>query len=152
MRLARLLGLLPALSFAVSFVASAQQTSVCPPLPADATDLHWVTLRTDSVLLCRALRRDSGEDAFAVTFSRKSPFRPNNRLREGQGQISGERIWWYRGEIAGRPDELVREALLELGRNQVAHIFIRTNDKAELNRYQAIAQNLQYADRGLATR
>lgn len=152
MRLTRPLPLLCALSFAVSFAATAQQTPACPTLPSDAADLHWVTLRTDSALLCRALRRDSGEEAFAVTLSRKSPFRPTNGLREEQGQIRGERFWWYRSEIVGRPNELVRETLLELGRHQVAHIFIRTSDRTALNRYQGIAQHLEFDAQELANR
>ena len=131
--------------------APAQISPECPLLPQDATSLRWEVLRTDTALLCRAVDRDSGKEAFAVTLTRKSPFRPDSALREEQGTIQGERVWWYRGEIAGRPNILVRETLVKVDKNQIAHVFIRTADAEALGRYQSIVQGLQFGS-GLAAR
>jgi hypothetical protein len=98
------------------------------------------------------MNRDSGQEAFAVTLTRKSPFRPASELRAEEGEIQGERIWWYRAEIAGRPNELVRETLLKVSRDQVAHVFIRTGDKDSLGRLQGVVQGLQFDPQGLANR
>ncbi len=132
--------------------ARAQSPTECPALPQEATDLQWSVLRTDTALLCRAIRRDSGQEAFALTLSRKSPFRPTSDLREEEGRIHGEKVWWYRTEIAGRPNELVRETLVKVDRDQVAHVFIRTGDKDTLGRYQTIVQGLEFDPGTLATR
>lgn len=131
--------------------APAQLSPECPLLPQDAANLRWEVLRTDAALLCRALDRESGKEAFAVTLTRKSPFRPDSALREEQGTIQGERVWWYRGEIAGRPNILVRETLLKVDKDQIAHVFIRTSDAEALGRYQNIVQGLQFGS-GLAAR
>jgi hypothetical protein len=130
---------------------AAQSAVGCPSLPQDA-GLSWNILRTDTALLCRAMKNDNGQEAFALTLSRRSPFRPESELREEQGRIQGEKFWWYRGEIAGRPKELVRETLVKLGRDQVAHVFIRSEDPATLSRYQAIVQGLQFDGGAFAAR
>jgi hypothetical protein len=131
--------------------AAAQTSPECPLLPQDATHLRWDVMRTDSALLCRAVDRDNGQEAFAVTLTRKSPFRPDSALREEQGTIQGERVWWYRGEIAGRPNLLVRETLVKVARDQIAHVSIRTSDADTLGRYQNVVQGLQF-NSGLAAR
>lgn len=131
--------------------ATAQTAADCPSMPPDA-GLTWTVLRTDSLLLCRAMRIDNNQEAFALTLSRKSPFRPESELREEQGQIQGKKFWWYRGEIAGRPQELVRETLVKLDSGQIAHVFIRTEDPATLGRYQGVVQSLQFDGGAFAAR
>jgi hypothetical protein len=140
------------LLLAAAGTASAQSAPQCPRLPEQAADLQWTVLRTDSALLCRALRRDDGGEAFALTLSKKSPFKPNSRLREEAGQLQGEQIWWYRTEIAGRPEELARETLSKLGPDRVVHVSILTEDPAALKRYQGIVGDLHFEQDGLATR
>jgi hypothetical protein len=131
--------------------ATAQTATACPSLPQDA-GLSWNILRTDTLLLCRAMQNDSGQEAFALTLSRKSPFRPDSELREEQGRLQGEKFWWYRGEIAGRPKELVRETLVKLNGDHVVHVFIRTEDPATLGRYQGVVQSLQFDGGAFAAR
>lgn len=124
--------------------ASAQSAPACPTLPSDAAnDLRWNILKTDSALLCRAMD-GAGQEAFAVTVARKSPFKPTGSLREESGQMQGQNFWWYRTEIAGRPDELVRETLVKLGPDRVMHVFIRTTDKDTMGRYQRVVQGLKF--------
>lgn len=133
--------------------AHAQSARECPSLPPDAADdFHWSVLRTDSALLCRALSNDAEEEAFAVTVTRKSPFKPNSHLREEQGQIQGQTLWWYRSEIAGRPNELVRETLLKLDSNRMVHVFIRSDNAETLTRYQQLAQSMTFSPAIVATR
>lgn len=148
---------LSSLSFALSAAllastASAQSAPACPTLPSDAADdLRWTTLKTDSALLCRAMDA-AGQEAFAVTVSRKSPFKPNGSLREEAGQMQGQKLWWYSTEIAGRPNEIVRETLVKLGADRVVHVFIRTTDKDTMGRYQRVVQGLQFDAGNVATR
>lgn len=131
--------------------ASAQSAPACPTLPSDAANLQWTTLRTDSALLCRAMDAN-GQEAFAVTVARKSPFKPTGSLREESGEMQGQKLWWYRTEIAGRPDELVRETLVKLGADRVVHVFIRTSDKDTMGRYQRVVQGLQFDAGNVAQR
>ena len=61
----------------LSYAQSAPSTATCPTLPAAAmSELQWVVMQTDNALLCRAISNDSGNEAFAVTLSKKSPFKP----------------------------------------------------------------------------
>lgn len=131
--------------------AHAQSAPACPTLPSDAANLQWTTLRTDSALLCRAMDAN-GQEAFAVTVARKSPFKPNGSLREESGQMQGQKLWWYRTEIAGRPDELVRETLVKLSADRLVHVFIRTSDKDTMGRYQRVVQGLQFDAGNVAQR
>jgi hypothetical protein len=125
----------------------------CPTLPADAMDsLQWTRLQTDSALLCRAVRKDNGIEAFALTLTRKSPFKPVSSLREEKGAIQGKKMWWYRSEISGWPNELVRETLVKLDSNRIVHVFIRTSDANTLTRYQQVVQNLNFDAPSMATR
>ena len=117
----------------------------CPNLPKDAADsLSWQVLRTPGMLLCRAMRTDDGEEAFAVTIGRNSPFKPSSSLRDGEGLIDGQKTYWYRSEIAGKPNELIRETLVKVAPNNVAHVFIRTDNAESLGRYQQMVQGLQF--------
>jgi hypothetical protein len=137
----------------LSYAQSAPSNSSCPTLPAAAmSELQWVILRTDSALLCRAVSKDSGNEAFALTMSRKSPFKPDSSLRAEQGQIEGKKLWWYRAEIAGRPDALVRETLIKTASGGVVHAFIRTDDSDTLTRYQQMVQTLEFAAPSVAAR
>lgn len=125
--------------------------SPCPSLPAEATDLIWTDMQAGSLHLCRAIDTE-GREAFAVTISRDTPFKPQRGLREEQGQFGDNTLWWYRSEIAGRPQELVRETVLEIARDRVAHVVIRTDDATQLKRYQTLVENLRFGDPGIAQR
>lgn len=133
-------------------LAHAQDTAgPCPALPAAGADLVWTDMQAGDLHLCRAIDAQ-GREAFAVTISRDSPFKPQRALREEAGRFGDETLWWYRSEIAGRPDELVRETLLDIDRNRVAHVVIRTESPAELKQYQNVVENLRFGDPGLAQR
>lgn len=131
--------------------AMAQAVTDCPALPDTASGMQWTVMRAKDITLCRALDQE-GREAFAITLSRKSPFRPERELREEEGKVQGEKMWWYRSEIAGKPNVLVRETLVEVGKNQVAHIFIRTTDKDTLGRYQGIVHGLDFSNSSFAQR
>ncbi|MBL8262106.1 MAG: hypothetical protein JNM58_06765 [Xanthomonadaceae bacterium] len=118
----------------------------CPNLPKDAVDsLTWQVLRTPDMLLCRAMRAEDGKEAFAVTIGRSSPFKPNSSLRDGESTIDGQKTYWYRSEIAGKPNELIRETLVKVAPNNVAHVFIRTDSAENLGRYKEMVQGLQFS-------
>ncbi len=142
------------------FHASAQSApsvatdSACPMLPASDSNggLSWASLRTDTAVLCRALRNDNGKEAFALTLTKKVGFKLEIDMREEQGEIQGRKVWWHRGEIAGRPTEVVRETLLKLDSNRVVHIYIRSGDAREVARYQQIVQGLQFEAPDIAKR
>jgi hypothetical protein len=120
-------------------------SAVCPTLPNTMDDLQWVMLQTEGALLCRAVRKEDGTEGFALTMTRKSPFKPVGSLREEEGRIQGRKLWWYRSEISGRPNELVRETLVKLDPARVVHVFIRTTDAGTLSHYQRVVENLDFS-------
>ena len=136
-----------------AWAQSDTRSNGCPLLPADAVDeFHWVTLQTGSALLCRAVHKESGSEAFALTVAAKSPFKPTSNLREEEGRIHGKKLWWYRGEIAGQPNDLVRETLVKLDSGRVVHAFIRTRDADLLTRYQTVVHGLDFTTPSVAAR
>ena len=126
--------------------AAAQNVAAeCPNLPQEAGDsLKWQVVQMPTSLLCRAMRTDDGQEAFALTISTQVPFKLDNAMRAQEGTLEGQRMWWYRSEIAGRPNEQVRETMVKLGANKVVHAFIRTDNVDTLNRYMQMVQGLRF--------
>ncbi len=129
--------------------APAQSAATCPGLPA-GSDLSWEQLAGPDFVFCRAMRAD-GSEAFAVTLSSDNPFEPSRRNRAEEGSIAGQGIYWYRSEIAGDPDAIARETLVELGDGQVAHVSLRAT--SEEQKAQAMRQigALRFADARLSS-
>ncbi len=113
----------------------AQSPASCPTLPVDA-GLRWEQLDGPGFLFCKAVRDSDGGEAFAVTISRESPFKPRRTDRAEEASIAGAPAHWYRSEIAGA-SAIARETLVELGEDRVAHISLRAADE------QAKAQAMQ---------
>ena len=112
--------------------AHAQSAGSCPTLPAD-TGLTWETKTAGATQVCRALRQD-GSEAFGLYSAAESPFKPSRSDRAEAAQIDGRPSYWYRSEIAGRPDVVARETLIELSNGRVAYLWIQATSQDELNR------------------
>lgn len=117
----------------------------CPAFPADtAESLRWEVLRVPNMLLCRAVSTETGAEAFALTISPESPFRPRRGDRAETGNLNGREVQWYRGEVPNEPTALIRETLIELSDNRVVHVFMRTNDAETLARRQQMVLSLPF--------
>ncbi len=117
--------------------------SDCPALPAEtAESLRWEVLRIPNMLLCRAIRTDDASEAFALTISEESPFKPRRGDRAEVGSLNGRQVQWYRGEVPNEPNTLIRETLIEVNKNQVIHVFMRANDPETLARRQQLVLSL----------
>lgn len=131
-------------------VAGAQDSSQapltdCPAFPADATEsMRWEVLRVPNTLLCRALLTESGAEAFALTVSPESPFKPRRGDRAEVGTLNGREIQWYRGEVPNDKDGLIRETLIQVGEEQVVHVFLRATDPEILARRQQMVLSLPF--------
>jgi hypothetical protein len=110
--------------------AFAQSTGDCPSMAADS-GMAWEKLDGPGFTYCKAIRNDDGSQAFAVMIGRDSPFRPRRGDRAEEAVIDGRGVHWYRGEIAADPNAIVRETLIELDRNHVAHITLRADDEEQ---------------------
>lgn len=128
----------------------AQSTGDCPVLPADS-GLAWEKLDGGEFVFCKAIRASDGGQAFAVTLSADSPFKPRRSLRLAETVIDGHQTHWYSSELAGNPDLLVRETLVELDDDHVAHIALRARSEEELARAMDSAERLQFADARLSS-
>ena len=129
--------------------ALAQTAPNCPALPADA-GLKWEALDGPNFLFCRALRQDGGE-AFAVTLSKASPFKPRRADRAETARIDGQETYWYRSEIAGQDNVIVRETLVDVEGGNVAHISVRATDQAGAEQAMQQAQSLSFRDARLSS-
>ncbi len=110
--------------------------SDCPALSIQQrTTLHWEPIRAPNMLFCRAVR-DDGSAAFALTFSRESPFNPRGSNRAEVGNFMGQGVQWYRSTVATDPNALIREALIDFGDGHVLHISTRASDPQTLARQQ----------------
>jgi hypothetical protein len=136
-------------------VASAQDSPPaplkdCPAFPADAAEsMRWEVLRVPDTLLCRALLTEGGTEAFALTVSPESPFKPRRGDRAEVGVFGGREVQWYRGEVPNDKAGLIRETLIRVGEEQVVHVFMRATDPETLARRQQMVLSLPlpiYAD------
>lgn len=128
----------------------AQSTGDCPSLPAES-GLAWEKLDGDQFVFCKAIRSSDGGQAFAVTLSADSPFKPRRSDRLGETVIDGHQTHWYSSEVAGNPALLVRETLVELGNDRVAHIALRAGSEEELAQSMGAVERLQFADARLSS-
>lgn len=110
--------------------ASAQSAGHCPTLPADS-GLHWDQLDGPDFTFCKAIRTADGTQAFAVMLGKDSPFKPSRADRAEESVIDGHAQRWYRSEVASNPDAIIRETLVELGRDRVAHITLHASSQAQ---------------------
>ena len=118
------------------------EDGACPQLPAESglTWQHKAAAKSD---FCRALRAD-GSEAFGLYISSTSPFKPNRSEREEQASIDGHNVTWYRSELAAQPGIEARETLLELADGRVAHIWIQSQNSAQLTEALQQAQSMRF--------
>ncbi|RDZ27841.1 hypothetical protein [Lysobacter silvisoli] len=128
----------------------AQSQDGCPQLPP-SSQLAWDHKANAGSDFCRALRED-GSEAFGMYIAAKSPFVPKRGDRAEAGTIDGKPMYWYRGELAGKPDVQVRETLLELGDGRVAHIWLQAANPAQLGEIQNLTQGLRFPSARLSSK
>lgn len=133
----------------VPLCAVAQTTSSCPDLPP-AADLRWERMDASGLLFCRALRAD-GSEAFAVTISYSSPFDPRRAKRAEEATIAGQKVHWYRSEIAGQQDAIARETLVEIDADSVAHVSLRASSEEQKQEVMRQVERVTFADARLSS-
>lgn len=116
--------------------AQAAGEGVCPQIPA-SSGLTWEHKAAGETQFCRALRAD-GSEAFGLYIARDSAFEPGRANRAEQASIDGQRVTWYRTELAANPDVRARETLLPLPGGRVAYLWIQAPSDDALK--EAIAQ------------
>lgn len=121
----------------------AQSTADCPLLPPDS-GLEWQTSAGPDFQVCRATRAADGQQVFGVYLAGESPFEPVRRNRAEEGRIDGREIYWYEGEQATPADPEVRETLVELDDDRVAHIWMTAADENELRQTIKLAEGLSF--------
>lgn len=144
-----LLVLLLPLLLLLSGTARAQSAMGCPRLPA-STGLKWESSTGPDFVFCRALRAD-GSQAFGVYLGEDSPFEPKRRNRTETDTIDGQSVYWYRSEVATRPDIEVRETLLELDDGREAHIFFEAAPGEPLANTFRMVQQLRFGATALSS-
>ena len=134
---------LPLLGLLSAFAVHAQDVQGgCPELPAD-TGLTWEYQGMGDADFCRALRED-GSEAFGMYISKDPAFEPKRSNKAEEGRIDGQAVVWYRSELAGKPDVIARETLLEVGKNRVAHIWVQAQDEQQLQQSYQQASDLRF--------
>jgi hypothetical protein len=119
----------------------------CPGFPpVTAEILRWEAMRLPDMVLCRAIVQDGGAEAFALTISRESPFKPRRADRAEESTLNGRELYWYSSELPSQPDLLIRETLIPIAENRVVHVSLRANDAANLAKYQDYVVSLPFPD------
>lgn len=112
-------------SFGGAYAQESQNGVSCPQLPANS-GLTWEYKATGGSDFCRALRAD-GSEAFGLYISRKANFEPKRGNRAEEAVIDGQSVYWYKGQLATKPDMQVRETLVQLPDGRVAHIWLQAS-------------------------
>jgi hypothetical protein len=137
--------LLAAALLVAAGTAHAQSASDCPALPPNS-GLAWEKLAGDGYTFCKAIREDDGRQVLAVMITGEAPFRPRRVNRIEETVIDGSPTWWYRSELSGPAAIEVREALVELDKNHVAHISLRVASEQDLSQGMSLAGALRFDD------
>ncbi len=147
MKLMRLVGLTSLWTgIAVAQTAATDAAVGCPSMPEDvAKTIRWDAMRIPNMLLCRAILNETGTEAFAMTISNDTPFRPKRSLRAETGVLDGREVQWYRGEVANEPTAQIRETLIELENDRIVHIFMRAPNAETLAARLKMAEALKLA-------
>jgi len=112
-------------------------------LPAEAGEtLRWEVVRPPGMLFCRAIGITDGTEAFALTVSRESPFKPRRGNRAETAVLNGREVWWYRAELPNQPSLLIREMLIRFAEDGVIHVSLRANDAETLAQHQQLVLSL----------
>lgn len=121
--------------------------NACPLFPAQFADtVHWEARQFPGTLFCRALLAD-GTEAFALTVSAESPFKPRRGLKaEVSTLASGRELIWYRSELATQANVQAREALVRIAADRVAHLSLQAADADALAKYESYAASLPFPD------
>lgn len=137
--------LLAAACLLMAGAAHAQSGRDCPALPADS-GLAWQKLDGSGYMFCKAIRASDGDQVLAVMITAEAPFKPRRGDRVHEVVIDGHETWWYRSELAGTTGIEVRETILELGKDQVAHISLRAGSNEALSQAMILAESLRFDD------
>ncbi len=137
--------LLAAAAMLMAGAVQAQSTGTCPTLPANS-GLAWDTLIGPEYTFCKAIREDDGRQVLAVMITTEAPFRPKRGNRVQATVIDGIENWWYQSELSGTTGVEVRETLVELDRDHVAHISMRGTSQDDLADGMSLAEALRFDD------
>ncbi len=137
--------LLLSILLAVPGTVMAQQASVrCPSLPA-SSGLQWEERVSTGFLACKARTEDSSKSMNLLLTSRDPDLRLSKSRRAEQGVFSGQPLHWYVPELAGQAESVVaskRIAVVELGKDQYAQIWIDAKSPEALAELQTLAEKL----------
>ncbi|RXR05251.1 hypothetical protein [Pseudoxanthomonas composti] len=113
----------------------------CPALPASA-GLHWETRDQGAFLLCRAM--DAGDQqAFGIMLTRDKPdIRLDKRLRAEAGAVNGQGMYWYYPNAGGNALKNRRIAVVEVGEDRYAQIWIDAPDEPRMQSLQNVVREL----------
>lgn len=123
----------------------AQSTIACPTLPA-GSGMAWEKLDGPGYTFCKAIRDSDGQQVLAVMITGEAPFRPRRSNRTEEAWIDGTGTWWYSSELSGSTGVEVRETLVELDRDHVAHISLRATNEADMSQAMLLAEALRFDD------
>ena len=129
----------------VAGTVHAQSSSECPTLPPNS-GMAWERLTGSDYTFCKAIRDSDSQQVLAVMITGEAPFRPRRGNRDQEALIDGSQTWWYRGELSGTVGLEVREALIELNRDHVAHISLRATNETDLSQAMLLAEALRFDD------
>lgn len=133
--------------FGIASAVSAQQAGDHCPRLAASSGLTWEYKGASGTDFCRALRSD-GSEAFGLYIAKQSAFKPGRSDRAEEAHIDGSASYWYRSEIAGKPDVQARETLVSLPDGRVAYVWIQAHSADELGQSIATANTLQFGPGG----
>lgn len=119
----------------------AQSASGCPSLPV-GTPLHWEQNGTSSLVICKAFDAQ-GAQAFGVMLTDRKPDKPSG-AREEKSEIDGHKARWYHSRIATRPGAQTRMAVIDLGEDRYAQVWIDAPSEADLEARMATVRTLRF--------
>ena len=110
-----------AASTALAAAPAIAQDARCPPLPA-GSGLHWQQQAGDGFVVCRA--RDGERQVLGLMLTAKPTIKPLRRNRREEGHVGSHQVRWYQPDITDGGGEYKRVAVVELGEDRYAQVWI----------------------------
>jgi hypothetical protein len=122
---------------------SSDPASHCPVLPPQS-DVTWTYQQGPDFGVCYAVDSATHKDAFGVYLGFAPSFRPDPAKPHTAGVIGGHPVQWYRQDPSSNPSEFSREALVNLDRNSIAHVWVTASSEQQLAQRLAVLSKLQF--------
>ena len=121
----------------------AQAADNCPSLPPEA-GMTWTYQQGPDFGVCYAVDAATHKDAFGLYLGFAPSFHPDPAKPFTEGVVGGHPVKWYRHAQGSDSAKLSQEALVNLDRGAIAHVWVVAASEQEMAQRLSVLSRLQF--------